>query len=208
MPNNRIKQPPRYLSAIDNAGSYFCVRSAKGGEWAAAVFNGRYVSLMNRTVYILLFLIIGCSEPKQVDLNPYNPNIGITVKELEQSGWQLTTADDGVCVYKNQDVNPKLVFYMDMQEDCKTVLSQELYIDLDYEQEQAGADFEVTKEISNKIDSILSSYNSRRISDFERAAPCVLKFTGENEKNKKVEWDIMNCYDKITLTTYSELNKK
>ena len=162
---------------------------------------------MNRHFHILLLLIIGCSEPKQVDLNPYNPNIGITVKELEQSGWQQTTADDGVCVYKNQDVRPKLVFYMDMQEDCKTVLSQELYIDLGYQPEQIGSDFEVTKDIRNKIDSILLSYSSRRISDFKRAAPCRLEFTGENEQNKKVEWDIMNCFDKITMTTYSELNK-
>ncbi|WP_224995134.1 hypothetical protein, partial [Cesiribacter sp. SM1] len=30
--NNRIKQMPQELSAIDNAGSNFCVHSAKGGE--------------------------------------------------------------------------------------------------------------------------------------------------------------------------------
>ena len=167
---------------------------------------------MNRTVYILLFLIIGCSEPKQVDLNPYNPNIGITVKELEQSGWQLTTADDGVCVYKNQDVSTKLVFYMEMHDDCKTVVSQQLYIDLYPEGEDTpqpgNTAFEITDELNKHIDSILITYNSRRISNFDRSGPCSLEFIGENEEKKKLEWDINNCYDRIILSTYSELNKK
>ena len=160
---------------------------------------------MNRTAIILLLFTISCSEPKKVDTNPYNPNVGITVSGLEKSGWKLTTADNGVCVYESSDANPRLVFYSDMQEDCKPILSQELYIDLGYQQEQEGVDFDVTEEINNKIDSVLLTYNSMRTSEFKRAASCRLEFTGENQEKKRVEWSIMNCNDKITLTAYSKL---
>ena len=165
---------------------------------------------MRIAIYINLLLAISCSSPQQVDTDPHNPNFGITIKGLEKSGWEIATADDGVCVYKKDDSNPKLVFYMDMQDDCKKVLSQELYIDLKYwettKQDRNKATFEITEKLNNEIDSVLLTYNSRRTSDFIQRTPCAYEFKSENNKGKSVDWDIMNCFDKVTLTAYKELN--
>lgn len=162
-------------------------------------------------IIISLNIMTACSKPQQVSLDPYYPNYGIKVKDLKRGGYQLTTVDDGVCVYSNDAEKFDLVFYGKMEEECKSVHMQELYI---YPNEKPGNyDFDeskgriVTAQDSINFLNILKPYGTTSIFNIHNINLCVARFYGKNNDGKVIEWSATGiCSDGIILSNSAKIN--
>lgn len=169
---------------------------------------------MRKTFFIsLISIFLYACEGRKVNMDPHYPNMEITVKNLKHNGWSLSTRDGGICVYSNRNSMPYLVFYLDVNDNCKIVESQEIYIDLNYSYQykyetlQEGDNLINENELINEIDSILSTFNARKKSEFEFITPCRFTFLSENTDGIEIEWSLSLCRKTNKIVSYFDLNK-
>ena len=169
---------------------------------------------MRQLILLLIIIpIIHSCEYSKVSVDPHYPNVGITVGDLKKNGWELTTVDHGICVYSKINYSQNLVFYLDTNDTCELVNSQEIYITLNYTHKYEMETLELNgrpineKDLRSEIDSILHKFNAKVITDLNFITPCRFKFLSENENGVKIEWSLNLCQEKNTISSYYELDK-
>ncbi|WP_224995114.1 hypothetical protein, partial [Cesiribacter sp. SM1] len=93
--NNRIKQMPQQLSAIDNAGSNFCVLSAKASAghllYSMDVICNKNPMLYKLLIIAFTFTLVGCSQNNRIAVS----EIGYRYdKEVERDSLDLEVITD------------------------------------------------------------------------------------------------------------------
>jgi hypothetical protein len=88
--------------------------------------------MKNKIISLLVGLtLLACSDrDSKVNWNPFYPNYGITKEEIISNGFELSSADGGVCTYVREEANKLLIFSLRFDDKCEIVESQELYISL------------------------------------------------------------------------------
>lgn len=159
------------------------------------------------TIY-LVSLFLGSCKNQKVSLDPHYPNIGIKVKHLKKQGWELTSFECGVCVHQHKSIKPKIIFYGDTKHRCKFISAQEINFDLKYSNEnmipKVDDNFQLTNKdlLSQKIDSVLNTLNSKRITEFKIVTESRLTFSSQNIYDKKVLWNIFVNEKNISLSSH------
>ncbi len=163
-------------------------------------------------ISIITIFLYSCKNRK-VNIDPHYPNFEITVKDLKKNGWEISTMDDGVCVYSKRNFKPYLVFYLDINEDCEIVRSQEFYIVLNYPYQYKYETLQDNdkpineNELVSEIDSILSTFNAKKKSKFKFISSCRFTFLSENIDGMEIEWSLNLCRKVNKISSYFELNK-
>ncbi len=160
-------------------------------------------------ITLLIIIVTACSKPQEVSFDPYYPNDGVKVKDLKRAGYQLVSADDGICLFEKEKNG--LYFYGDMGKDCKTVNAQELYIypkgKRNYYDFDESKGRNVTSQDSIDFLMKLENFGTTAIFDIQNVNECTAKFFGKNKAGKIIEWRATKiCSDGITLSTYAKIN--
>jgi hypothetical protein len=154
--------------------------------------------------------LYGCSNrTKKVNWDPFYPNYEITKEEIISNGFEHVTADDGICVYRKEQVNKTFLFYLYFEDNCEIVQTQELYISLRRDTTYDPIKHEPLKftlEDSLSIVSTLGEYKSELISGFDDITACTKEFQAKNEKGKTTKWIISLCGEYITLIVSEKIN--
>jgi hypothetical protein len=86
-------------------------------------------------------LLTSCNPPIELKTSPFDPNMGRTVQDLKDWGFNVQSLDDGICVYsKNISDSIEMYFYLDFEDDCNMTTGQGVVINLD------TINFHVTRE--------------------------------------------------------------
>ena len=146
-----------------------------------------------------------------ISTDPYYPNYGITRIDLERNGWELNAQDYGVCAFNQEYEMLQVAFYFSTDDDCTVAGGQEIYVSLNYPHSYQYVsdlqDFTLLDEelLLTEIDSILHTFDSKRVSDLAVITSCRLQFSGENSAGKRMDWDVNFCFDRNSLSAYASL---
>jgi hypothetical protein len=167
--------------------------------------------MKNKIISLLVGLtLLGCSDRgKKVNWNPYYPNYGISKEEIISNGFELSSADGGVCTYVREEANKFLIFSLSFDDNCEAVESQELSISIRKDTTFDPIKYEplyFTSKDSLLIVDVLDSYKSKKTSNIDKVSDCLLKFQATDAKGKTIEWDVFLCSDHIILSATEKIN--
>lgn len=75
-------------------------------------------------LWTILILAASCRQEQTLNLNPLQPNEGLYKSDLEKLGFEMSSADDGLCVYRQRIDSLDIYFIMDFDDDCNKVKLQ------------------------------------------------------------------------------------
>jgi len=150
----------------------------------------------------LVFILFSCVKSQKLKTNPFTPNINVTVEDLENWDFEVTTIDGGFCVYEKQLSEEILMcFYLSFEDDCMSTTAQEIVINLDSvqpkvsEEELFESNFDEWYESncnefqkdSLKILAIISKYGGIKTSDAKRLGSSeILTFNIKQKISNKI----------------------
>ena len=143
-------------------------------------------------LWTILLITASCRQERTLNLNPLQPNEGLYKSDLELLGFEMSSAEDGLCVYSQKFDSLDVYFIMDFDDDCNKVKLQGIAFPFD------------TFEIPSESDSIRLTTREFPM-DIEGDSIAIGKIIndlgGKIVSNRIGAWPTHCRYEVINITT-------
>lgn len=142
---------------------------------------------MKKISFILIAIVLlQCTPEKQeISFNPFKVNTNINIRDLKHSDCEYITTEEGLCTYQKINNDSSLIFYLDLNNKCKSIHSIETSIKI-CELDSIWLNTQMPTEDSLKIISIIEGYNAHIVEGFKWISQYQIKFNAIDRNSSKI----------------------
>jgi hypothetical protein len=135
---------------------------------------------------IISTFVISCNQEAKLNLHPLESNLELNREDIEKLGFELFSADHGLCMYDKQFDSLLMYFILDSDDDCSAIKVGGVEFPFD--------EFDlINSEDSSKV--IYGEYPMDVYNDSIKISAIITELGGQIVSNKKGYKDLVNLYD-------------